>query len=85
MSGIPGIWGFRSFFREGIGVIIIPAIDLHDGKCVRLLQGDDGNPAFQLVEYLFDEFLKSVKSEKCPSTRAQGPKSEKSGKSEKVS
>lgn len=32
--------GVPIFFSRGVEVIIIPAIDLHDGKCVRLLQGD---------------------------------------------
>jgi len=32
---------FRSFFFvRNIKMIVIPAIDLHDGQCVRLLQGD---------------------------------------------
>lgn len=32
-------WGFRFFLLE-LNVIVIPAIDLKDGKCVRLAQGD---------------------------------------------
>jgi phosphoribosylformimino-5-aminoimidazole carboxamide ribotide isomerase len=32
-------WGFRFFLLE-TSVIVIPAIDLKNGKCVRLAQGD---------------------------------------------